>query len=334
MPIDPAWRRWGPYLAERAWGTVREDYSADGDAWDVLPHDHARSRAYRWSEDGLGGHLRRPPAAVLRVRVLERRDPILKERIFGLTGTRATTARTPRSTGGTSTPRRRTRGCAGATSTRRASSRTSDLVAENRAPRPAEPEYELLDTGVFDEDRYWDITVDYAKADPDDIVHPAVGPQRRAGRRRRCTCCRRCGSATRGRGAATTAGPCIRGDGRRLVGRARTSSAACGLTGDGAPDGAVLRQRDERASGCGGQPAVDRLPEGRDRRPRRRRRADRQPGATGTKAALWYRLEVAAGRDRRGPAAPARPKRATSTRASTATLRRRASARPTRSTPS
>ena len=80
------WKRWGPYLSERAWGTVREDYSADGDAWDYFPHDHARSRAYRWNEDGLAGISRPAPADLLRLALWNGRDPILKERLFGLTG--------------------------------------------------------------------------------------------------------------------------------------------------------------------------------------------------------------------------------------------------------
>jgi hypothetical protein len=97
------WYHWGPYLPERAWGTVREDYSAGGDAWDYFPHDHARSRAYRWGEDGMAGLCDERAAALPGARALERSDPILKERLFGLTGRRATTARTSRSTGGTST---------------------------------------------------------------------------------------------------------------------------------------------------------------------------------------------------------------------------------------
>jgi hypothetical protein len=83
---DPAWRRWGPYLSERAWGTVREDYSADGDAWSSFPHDHARSRAYRWSEDGLGGVCDEEQLLCLAFALWNGRDPILKERPFGLTG--------------------------------------------------------------------------------------------------------------------------------------------------------------------------------------------------------------------------------------------------------
>ena len=152
---------------ERAWGTVREDYSDDGDAWAYFPHDHARSRAYRWNEDGLAGICDIQQKLCLALALWNGRDPILKERIFGLTGPRATTARTSRSTGGTSTrlptplP-----GCGGATTTRRRRSRTTELVAENARRGRDDPEFELLDTGVFDDDRYWDVDVDYAKADP------------------------------------------------------------------------------------------------------------------------------------------------------------------------
>src|SRR6478672_9531070 len=81
------WKRWGPYVSERAWGTVREDYSADGSAWDYLPHDHARSRAYRWNEDGIGGICDRHGRICLAVALWNGKDPILKERLFGLTGT-------------------------------------------------------------------------------------------------------------------------------------------------------------------------------------------------------------------------------------------------------
>ena len=103
------WRRWGPYLSERQWGTVREDYSADGDAWDYFPHDHARSRAYRWGEDGLAGISRQPPAALLRARPLERaRSDPQGAAVRAHRQPRAITARTSRSTTSTSTPRRRT----------------------------------------------------------------------------------------------------------------------------------------------------------------------------------------------------------------------------------
>jgi hypothetical protein len=80
------WKRWGPYLSERAWGTVREDYSADGEAWDCFPHDHARSRAYRWNEDGIAGICDRHQVICFAIALWNGRDPFLKERLFGLTG--------------------------------------------------------------------------------------------------------------------------------------------------------------------------------------------------------------------------------------------------------
>ena len=87
------WKNWGPYLAERAWGTVREDYSENGDAWGYFPHDHARSRAYRWNEDGLGGFCNRLQNICLSVALWNERDPFLKERLFGLNGTRGQSRR-------------------------------------------------------------------------------------------------------------------------------------------------------------------------------------------------------------------------------------------------
>ncbi len=104
-----AWKKWGPYLSERQWGTVREDYSEDGDAWNYFSHDQARSRAYRWGEDGLGGISRPPATPVLRLAFWNGNDPILKERLFGLTNNEGTTARTSRSITSTSTRRRPTR---------------------------------------------------------------------------------------------------------------------------------------------------------------------------------------------------------------------------------
>src|SRR4051794_21925144 len=105
-----AWRRWGPYVAARAWGTVREDYSPDGESWGSFPHDHARSRAYRWSEDGLAGVCDEKQRLCLGVALWNGRDPILKERLFGLAAPRATTGGTPRRTGGDRAPPRRTPG--------------------------------------------------------------------------------------------------------------------------------------------------------------------------------------------------------------------------------
>lgn len=163
------WRAWGPYLSERAWGTVREDYSAYGDAWDYFPHDHARSRVYRWNEDGMAGVCDEHQTFCLALALWNGVDPILKERMFGLTG--------PEGNHGEdvkdywwyldSTPTH-----SWMTWRYHYPQRPfpyTDLVAENRRRGKDEPEYELVDTGIFAESRYWAVTVDYAKAAPTDL---------------------------------------------------------------------------------------------------------------------------------------------------------------------
>ena len=164
------WYLWGPYVAERAWGTVREDYSADGDAWDSFPHDHARSRAYRWSEDGLAAVCDVHQRLCLGLALWNGRDPILKERIFGLSG--------PEGNHGEDAKeywwyRDAIPSHAWLSWRYHYPQREfpyADLVAENRRRGKSAPEYELLDTGVFDDDRYWIVEVDYAKAAPTDVL--------------------------------------------------------------------------------------------------------------------------------------------------------------------
>jgi hypothetical protein len=164
------WKRWGPYLAERQWGTVREDYSAYGSCWDYFPHDHARSRAYRWGEDGLLGLTDREGRLCFGLALWNGRDPILKERLFGLTG--------PEGNHGEdvkecyyyldSTP---THSYLKALyKYPQAEYPYARLVEENRRRGKLEPEFELLDSGVFDDHRYFDVFVEYAKASPDDIL--------------------------------------------------------------------------------------------------------------------------------------------------------------------
>src|SRR3954453_16553315 len=163
------WRHWGPYLSERAWGTVREDYSAGGTAWEHLPHDHARSQAYRWNEDGLAGISDNHQHLCFAVALWNRRDPILKERLFGLTGQE----------GNHGEDVKELYYYLDSTPTHsymkylykypQAAFPYSDLVEENRRRGRAGREYELLDTGVFDEDRYFDVFVEYAKAGVEDI---------------------------------------------------------------------------------------------------------------------------------------------------------------------
>jgi hypothetical protein len=167
---NEGWRDWGPYVSERAWGTVREDYSEDGSAWDHFPHDHARSRAYRWNEDGMAAICDARQTWSFGLALWNGVDPIVKERMFGLTG--------PQGNHGEdvkeywwyldSTPTHSWMSWRYHYPQRPYP--YSDLVAENAGRGPAESEYELLDTGVFADDRYWVVTVDYAKAAPHDMV--------------------------------------------------------------------------------------------------------------------------------------------------------------------
>jgi hypothetical protein len=164
------WRHWGPYLADRAWGTVREDYSANGDAWNYFPHDHARSRAYRWNEDGLGGISDIRQYLCFALTLWNEQDAILKERLFGLTG--------PEGNHGEDVKEYYFFLDATPTASylkflykypQRAFPYV-DLVAENRRRGTYDFEYELLDTGIFAENRYFDVLIEYAKAAPEDIA--------------------------------------------------------------------------------------------------------------------------------------------------------------------
>ena len=164
------WRRWGPYLSERQWGTVREDYSPDGTAWEYFPHDHARSRAYRWGEDGLGGISDNHQRLCFALALWNGRDPILKERLFGLTG--------PQGNHGEDV--KEYYFYLDSTPTHsymkflykypHAAFPYARLVEENAGRSRSEPEFELIDTGIFAESRYFDVTVEYAKAGADDIL--------------------------------------------------------------------------------------------------------------------------------------------------------------------
>jgi hypothetical protein len=164
------WYLWGPYLSERQWGTVREDYSEDGDAWSYLPHDHARSRAYRWGEDGMAGFSDVEQRLCLGLSLWNGRDPILKERMFGLTGAQANHGEDVKEywwylDAVPSHAWNRWR-----YHYPQAAFPYTDLLAENGRRGKLDPEYELLDTGVFDDDRYWIVEVDYVKADPRDLL--------------------------------------------------------------------------------------------------------------------------------------------------------------------
>src|SRR5213595_2532208 len=166
------WRRFGPYLSERQWGTVREDYSPHGNAWEYLPHDHARSRAYRWGEDGIAGISDDQQRLCLSLAMWNGKDPILKERIFGLT----------HSEGNHGEDAKELYYYLDATPTHsylkmlykypQREFPYARLVEENgrRKGDSGLPEFELLDTGIFDDDRYFDVFIEYAKAEPEEIL--------------------------------------------------------------------------------------------------------------------------------------------------------------------
>ena len=178
---SPEWRRWGPYLAERQWGTVREDYSAEGDAWNYFTHDQARSRAYRWGEDGIAGVSDKYQHLCLALALWNGEDPFLKERLFGLTNSEANHGEDVKELyyylDATPThsylkmlykyPQR--------------AFPYAQLQEENRRRGREVPEFELIDSGVFDDDRYFDVFVEYAKAGPHDILMQVTahnrGPQ-------------------------------------------------------------------------------------------------------------------------------------------------------------
>ena len=164
------WKRWGPYLSERAWGTVREDYSPYGNAWEYFPHDHARSRAFRWNEDGLAGISDRHQKICFALALWNEQDPILKERLFGLTGNEGNHGEDVKEyyfyVDSTPThsymkyiykyPQR--------------AYPYAQLVEESRRRGKGDKEFELLDTGVFDDNRYFDVQVEYAKNSPEDLL--------------------------------------------------------------------------------------------------------------------------------------------------------------------
>ena len=168
--LDPAWKKWGPYLSERQWGTVREDYSEDGNAWSYFSHDQARSRAYHWGEDGLAGISDDRQLLCFALALWNGKDPILKERLFGLTNAEGNHGEDVKEyyfyLDSTPThsymkylykyPQR--------------AYPYDNIVATNRSRGRNEFEYELLDTGIFDDNRYFDVFVEYAKASPEDIL--------------------------------------------------------------------------------------------------------------------------------------------------------------------
>ena len=295
------WYTWGPYVSERQWGTVREDYSADGDAWDYLPHDHARSRAYRWGEDGLAGFCDVEQRLCLGLALWNGRDPILKERAFGLTGPQGNHGEDVKEywwylDAMPSHAWNRWR-----YHYPQAAFPYQDLIDTNGGRSRYQPEYELLDTGVFDGDRYWIVEVHYAKADPDDLLMKITvtnaGPDADTLHVLPTAWFRNTWSWEINGAPKPVHEPAT--SERSVEHRAPVPRAARAARPRHGPDGAaadaaVLRERDQHAAAVrrGADHAV---PQGRHQRPRGRRRAHGQPRAHGTKCAFWYRVTVQPG---------------------------------------
>ena len=168
--LDPAWKKWGPYLSERQWGTVREDYSANGTAWEFTTHEMARSKAWRWGEDGLGGMGDDKLQLCIAVSLWNEKDPILKERLFGLTGNQ----------GNHGEDVKEIYYFLDATPTHsylkmlykypQAAFPYEELLEENSRRGKKDPEYEIQDTGIFNDNKYFDVFIEYAKAATEDIL--------------------------------------------------------------------------------------------------------------------------------------------------------------------
>jgi hypothetical protein len=291
------WKRWGTYLSERQWGTVREDYSADGDAWGYLPHDHARSRAYRWGEDGLLGICDREGRVCFAVALWNGRDPILKERLFGLSG--------PEGNHGEDVKEQYFYLDATPTGSYakalykypQAEFPYGALVNHGRGKD--QPELEILDTGAFDGDRYFDVFVEYAKESPNDLLIRITaanrGPEPAALHLlpslwfRNTWVWGRDGESSWPKGS-------IRRDGDRALAAEHPGLGRLRLASATAPEALLFTDNETNTERLFGSPNAS--PYVKDAFHRRliEKRADLvNPEGVGTKAAFHYRLELPAG---------------------------------------
>ena len=302
-----AWKKWGPYLSERQWGTVREDYSESGNAWNYFTHDQARSRAYHWGEDGLAGISDDKQRLCFSLALWNGKDPILKERLFGLTN----------SEGNHGEDVKEYYFYLDSTPTHsymkylykypQAAYPYGDLVETNRERSRDELEYELLDTGVFDDDRYFDVFVEYAKGGAGRHPDPDHACTTAAGRRRRCTCCRPVVPqhlvVVAGSDRAVAATPQL--DGTRTRSQARASRAGRVLSCTATAKSRCCSPRTKRTRAALRHAECE-AHTSRTASTTTSSTAGRTPSipnSTGTKAAAHYRFELGAGRDRGDPAA-------------------------------
>jgi hypothetical protein len=292
------WYLWGPYVSERQWGTVREDYSADGEAWDYLPHDHARSQAYRWGEDGMAGFCDIEQRMCLGLALWNGRDPILKERMFGLTGAEANHGEDVKEywwylDALPSHAWNRWR-----YHYPQAPFPYEDLRSENGKRGKTEPEYELLDTGIFDSDRYWITEVHYAKADPTDLLMTVTvtnaGPDADVVHVLPTAWFRNTWSWDVG-----AAKPVMEAAGTTAVTVEHPYLGTLELLADKGPDGAeptlLFCDNETNAPRLFGAPPVCEYPKDGINDHVIHGAATVNPQLRGTKCAYWYRLEVPAG---------------------------------------
>ena len=319
------WYRWGPYVSERQWGTVREDYSADGEAWDYLPHDHARSRAYRWGEDGLAGFCDVEQRLCLGLALWNGKDPILKERAFGLTGAQGNHGEDVKEywwylDALPSHAWNRWR-----YHYPQAAFPYQDLIDTNGARNREEPEYELLDTGAFDDDRYWITEVHYAKASADDLLMTVqvtnAGPETATLHVLPTAWFRNTWSwdVDAPKPEMRAVGDSV--DRYRPSVRRPDGTAGRPRAGRDAADRGVLRERDQRPAAVRLR-AAHAVPEGRHQRPRGQRGGHRQSRAHRHQVLVLVPADGPARPDRRAAATAADPARQSAPRASERPARR------------
>ncbi|GGK72082.1 MGH1-like glycoside hydrolase domain-containing protein [Mangrovihabitans endophyticus] len=298
---EQPWRAWGPYLAERAWGTVREDYSEHGTAWDYFPHDHARSRTYRWNEDGMAGLCDDRQRFCFGLALWNGRDPILKERMFGLGGHGGNHGEDVKeywwyqdSTPTHSSMRWRYH-------YPQAAFPYDELVAVNGRRTREEPEYELVDTGVFDDDRFWAVTVDYAKATPTDMCIVITVSNRGPDPAELHVLPTLWFRNTWSWGAPNRPVPVIEGSPGRLLGRHRGLGVLTldGASGDGdARPAALLCDNETNAQRLWGRPGTSLFPKDGINDHVVSGAPTVNPAGVGTKGALHYRVRLGPGQTR------------------------------------
>jgi len=288
------WKRWGPYLSERQWGTVREDYSPHGNAWEAFPHEHARSRAYRWGEDGLAGISDNHQRLCFAVALWNGRDPILKERLFGLTGNE----------GNHGEDVKEYYFYLDSTPTHsymkylykypQAEFPYGRLVEENRRRGRGAPEFELVDTGIFDGDRYFELVVEYAKAGIDDIL-VRLSVTNRGPEAAECHLLPTLWFRNTWSWETGSPRPRLAAQGATVIEAEHESLGLRWLSAEGAPDLLFTENETNFERLYGGANRTPYVKDGIDACVVHGRRVAVNPAREGTKAAAHYRLRVAPG---------------------------------------